>query len=87
MKAVAVLGAHPAFALHAADLTCANMRELSVFNIRSGLHIMFHSFNAQAVPNVAGVCLSVFGMDDIARFDCSPIAGACLPTAALSTWT
>ena len=34
MKAVAVMGAHTAFALKNADLTCASMAELSVYNIR-----------------------------------------------------
>jgi beta-phosphoglucomutase-like phosphatase (HAD superfamily) len=34
MKAVALLGTHKAFHLKNADLTCANMRDLSVYNIR-----------------------------------------------------
>lgn len=34
MRAVALLGAHKAFDLKNADLTCANMRELTVYNIR-----------------------------------------------------
>ena len=36
MKAVAVMGTHQAFKLKNADLTCASMRELSVYNIRWG---------------------------------------------------
>ncbi|KAL4448919.1 hypothetical protein ABPG77_007636 [Micractinium sp. CCAP 211/92] len=34
MKAVAILGTHKAFNLKNADLTCANMRELTVYNLR-----------------------------------------------------
>lgn len=34
MKAVAVMGAHPVYRLHNADLTIATMNELSVVNIR-----------------------------------------------------
>lgn len=34
MKAVAVLGTHPAWKLHAADLTCSNFDELTVYNLR-----------------------------------------------------
>lgn len=34
MKCVAVMGKHPAFKLKNADLTCASMGELSVYNIR-----------------------------------------------------
>ena len=34
MRAVALMGPHKAFALKAADLTCASLSELSVLNIR-----------------------------------------------------
>ncbi|KAK9803461.1 hypothetical protein WJX73_004643 [Symbiochloris irregularis] len=34
MKAVAVLGPHPAWKLHAADLTCSSLEELTVYNMR-----------------------------------------------------
>ncbi len=34
MKAVAVLGAYPAYELKEADLTCANLEELSIYNVR-----------------------------------------------------
>jgi hypothetical protein len=37
MRAVALLGTHKAFDLKNADLTCANMRELTVYNIRCEL--------------------------------------------------
>jgi hypothetical protein len=39
MRAVALLGTHKAFDLKNADLTCANMRELTVYNIRCVLSI------------------------------------------------
>jgi hypothetical protein len=34
MRAVAMLGTHKAFNLKNADLTCASMSELTVYNIR-----------------------------------------------------
>jgi len=34
MKAVAVLGAYPAYELKEADLTCSNLEELSIYNVR-----------------------------------------------------
>ena len=34
VQAVAVLGTHPAWKLHAADLTCASLDELAVYNMR-----------------------------------------------------
>ncbi|KAK9836404.1 hypothetical protein WJX84_001269 [Apatococcus fuscideae] len=34
MKAVAIQGAHPAYRLKQADVTCSNMMELSVYNLR-----------------------------------------------------
>ena len=32
--AVAVLGAYPAYELKEADLTCSNLEELSIYNVR-----------------------------------------------------
>ena len=34
MQAVAIQGAHPAYRLKQADVTCSNMMELSVYNLR-----------------------------------------------------
>ena len=31
---MAVLGSHPAWKLHAADLTCSSLEELTVYNLR-----------------------------------------------------
>lgn len=34
VQAIAVLGSHPAWKLHAADLTCSSLDELTVYNLR-----------------------------------------------------
>ena len=34
MQAVAIQGAHPGYRLKQADVTCSNMMELSVYNLR-----------------------------------------------------
>jgi beta-phosphoglucomutase-like phosphatase (HAD superfamily) len=34
LRAVGVMGEHPGYRLNTADLTCGNMRELTVYNIR-----------------------------------------------------
>ena len=34
LQAVAIQGAHPGYRLKQADLTCCNMMELSVYNLR-----------------------------------------------------
>ena len=119
MRAVALLGTHKAFDLKNADLTCANMRELSVYNIRWVPAVVLCG---RWEPEPEHRRLTESGGDGRRaerwgeagrmeqaerksvglRHQSSPLpaaaqpptpasrpcpAGACLPTAARSTWT
>jgi len=102
-------GTHPAFSLKNADLTCASLQALTVYNIRCVLQwdALHANLPVQVVSLIASErCVTaqraVFGWPALqmapagASCTCPSArprptpprpAGACLPTAAASTWT